>query len=653
VHRDVSPSNILLSKAGEVKIADFGIAVAAQPGRTANAGGRRKVMGKWRYMSPEQARGEPLDTRSDMFSAASVMYELFTGEKLFPGDEAEDILRNIHEMPLPKPSEVRRGLPARLDEILHQALARRPGDRPARPAVMLRALTELTYESSIVTTALDVAEAVAYVVDLSTPTGKRLDDIIRAQLANIAEPSVARRTALGERRTAADESYAEVRDMPQSIGAATDRQTAEGSVPELPPGISGDGERMTAVTIVRRKKGRITGEEAAIRDDAAGAAPDGSGEHPLPHVEGVPVLIPRVDSDGISRLEVDETTMTVAPWEIGTNTPRDKERAERAKKSATGEVAARKGPAAVVAAAAAAMETSGQHKISPEPSPAASMTLITQRGRPAWFLPLALLAIVGLAGALYLFVLRGSSSHPERGGTAAESKDASVVAPPPVNPSVLIVETVPAGAVGMAGNIKVGPTPATLEVPPGLSPLRLELAGYEPYIDDAVRVEAGQTLRLHLTLTPARARLAVETDPLDVDVELDGESLGKTPLALKTLLPRKNARLKLSKPGYLPQTVPVELIGGEEARVFRALKEAPTPMGSVLFTVEDEGGDTWAEVYLAGKKLGTAGIGGSGAISLPAGKHRLTIKNPATGKHATVDVDIKADQTRTIAVKLQ
>src|SRR5690349_2251229 len=179
VHRDVSPSNILLSKAGEVKIADFGIAVAATPGRIAH-GSRRKVMGKWRYMSPEQARGEPLDTRSDMFSAAAVMYELFTGDKLFPGDEAEDIIRNIHEMPLPRASEARRGLPARLDDVLHQALSRRPQDRPLRPAALLRTLTELTYESSIVTTALDVADAVRYVVDLTTPTGKRLDDIIRA-----------------------------------------------------------------------------------------------------------------------------------------------------------------------------------------------------------------------------------------------------------------------------------------------------------------------------------------------------------------------------------------------------------------------------------------------------------------------------------------
>ncbi|TMQ14851.1 MAG: serine/threonine protein kinase, partial [Deltaproteobacteria bacterium] len=86
VHRDVSPSNILISRAGEVKIADFGIATAPSSHRGGGTG-PRKVMGKWRYMSPEQARGDVLDTRSDLFSAASVMFELFTGEKLFPGDE--------------------------------------------------------------------------------------------------------------------------------------------------------------------------------------------------------------------------------------------------------------------------------------------------------------------------------------------------------------------------------------------------------------------------------------------------------------------------------------------------------------------------------------------------------------------------------------
>ncbi len=611
VHRDVSPSNILLSKAGEVKIADFGIAVAAQPGKVATTG-RRKVMGKWRYMSPEQARGEPLDTRSDMFSAASVMYELFTGEKLFPGEEAEDIIRNIEEMPLPRPSQVRRGLPARLDDILHQALARRPGDRPLRPAVMLRALTELTYESSIVTTALDVADAVGYVVDLSTPTGNRLDDIIRAQLANLAEPSAVRQTALGERRTAAEVAHVE--------GGSGDRRTAAGDPPR-------SGER-TAVTMVQRKK--RTGSEDAIVDSET--------EPVLAPIEGVPVLIPRIDSDGISRLELDETTVSVAPWEHGDSQPPA--------------MPAKKGPAARVAAAAAVVDVGTSAELAA--TPGASMTLITRRPATASRLGLYAAAIAAVVAAgVYVVAFRGdpNSDRPAPGAGGAGSTDARAAAPP-VAASVLIVETVPPGAHGSAGGQAFGPTPATLEVPPGAAPLRLELAGFEPYADDGVRVEPGQTLRLHLTLTAARARLAVETDPPEVDVWLDGEGLGKTPLVRRDLAPHKNARLRLSKTGFLPLTVPVELIGGEEARVFRVLRPAPTPMGAVTLTAEDGGETSWGDVYASGKKVGEAGVGAK-PIALPAGKQTLRVVNPQTGKSATIEIDVRADQTRTYGVKLQ
>lgn len=194
VHRDVSPSNILVSRAGEVKIADFGIAVAAQPHRGGHTG-PRKVMGKWRYMSPEQARGDTLDTRSDLFSAASVIYELFTGTKLFPGDEAEDIAKNIHEMPIPRMTALRPGLPSRLDDVLGQALARKPIDRPSRPATVLRSLIELSYESSIMATALDVAEALATVIPAKRQSGRgALDDVIRKQLND--PPTAARRTAV-------------------------------------------------------------------------------------------------------------------------------------------------------------------------------------------------------------------------------------------------------------------------------------------------------------------------------------------------------------------------------------------------------------------------------------------------------------------------
>lgn len=224
---------------------------------------------------------------------------------------------------------------------------------------------------------------------------------------------------------------------------------------------------------------------------------------------------------------------------------------------------------------------------------------------------------------------------------------------PPVEPSILIVETVPPGAVGTVGTTAIGPTPARLEIVPGAAPLRLELAGYEPYVDDHVRVEPGQTLRLHLTLTPARARLAVETEPTEVEVELDGEVIGETPLARKDLRPRKHARLRLSKTGFVPQTVTVELIGGEEARVFRALKPAPTPTGTITLAVEDEGGATWGKVYLGAKELGTVGAGTASKITLPAGKHKLRVENTATGKSATIDVDVRAGETRAFGVKLK
>ncbi len=658
VHRDVSPSNILLSKAGEVKIADFGIAVAAQPVKGPAGAARRKVMGKWRYMSPEQARGEQLDTRSDMFSAAAVMYELFTGEKLFPGDEAEDILRNIHEMQLPRASETRRGLPARLDEILHQALARRPGDRPPRPAVLLRALTELTYESSIVTTTLDVADAVRYVVDLTTPTGKRLDDIIRAQLAGVAESSVVRQTARGERRTSG--AGGDAPGMPLAIGAASDRRTAEGSAPH-------DLERLTAVTVARRK--RRTGSEDAIDDgDAAAAAPapaaiDSSGEHDvLPPIEGVPVLMTRIDSDGISRLEVDETTVTVAPWELAS------EGKDKTPGRTGGPGVPKRGPK--VTAASGSIPPG---RIAPLPSPdieppapgedtihpttsltdlkPLTLTPVTHTTQAPTGSGRRRTALIGLAAAVVLGVGALWIANRGAGERAPEIVPIAVVdaapAKPVVQPAIITVVTVPAGAKGTAGSRSFGPTPATFEVEPGPAALRIELAGYEPYIDASLKVTPGQSVGLHIALNPARARLAVESEPLDVDVSLDGEDLGRTPLSVKDLTPRKNGRLRLSKTGFVPLTVPVELIGGEEVRVFRALRPAPTPSGSITINVVD----SWGEVYLAGKKIGEAGLGAR-AITLPVGKHKLKVVNPQTSKSATIDVEVRADRVLNYSVSL-
>jgi tRNA A-37 threonylcarbamoyl transferase component Bud32 len=161
VHSDISPSNVLLSRLGEVKIADFGIArAAAEEGAGAEAGEKR-VMGKWPYMSPEQTRGEPLDARSDVFSAAVVMYELFTGEKLFRGRDAAEIVESVRAMEIPPPSSRRASLPPALDEVLGKALARDPARRHQHASELLRALVDVSYTHTVVATGMDVADAIA------------------------------------------------------------------------------------------------------------------------------------------------------------------------------------------------------------------------------------------------------------------------------------------------------------------------------------------------------------------------------------------------------------------------------------------------------------------------------------------------------------
>ena len=188
VHRDVSPSNILISRAGEVKIADFGIALAAGDRRAAADG--RRIMGKWRYMSPEQTGGERVEIRSDVFSAAAVWFELFTGDKLFPGDDADTIIRNASDVKIPTVLVRRAGLPPLLDERLGQALARDPSKRP-EAGELLKGLVEVSYGSSIVASALDVKGAVseALATDAAGGAGgvaaaRGLDDLIRQQIGS-------------------------------------------------------------------------------------------------------------------------------------------------------------------------------------------------------------------------------------------------------------------------------------------------------------------------------------------------------------------------------------------------------------------------------------------------------------------------------------
>jgi len=137
VHRDVSPANILLSMAGEVKIVDFGVAKAASRSQHTTVG---VVKGKYQYMSPEQVSGGILDHRTDIFSAGIVLYETIAGQMMYP--EGPDMLERIRIASMKPLATVRPSVPAELAHIIAKALSRRPQERFQTAGQLGAVLTE-------------------------------------------------------------------------------------------------------------------------------------------------------------------------------------------------------------------------------------------------------------------------------------------------------------------------------------------------------------------------------------------------------------------------------------------------------------------------------------------------------------------------------
>jgi len=126
IHRDVSPQNIIVSRAGEVKLADFGIAKATVRARQTAVG---VIKGKYYYMSPEQAWGDTIDHRTDLFSTGVVLYEVIVGQMLYLEEDLGALLDRVRKADIALPSRLRPDVPPELERIVMKAVSRRPEDR--------------------------------------------------------------------------------------------------------------------------------------------------------------------------------------------------------------------------------------------------------------------------------------------------------------------------------------------------------------------------------------------------------------------------------------------------------------------------------------------------------------------------------------------
>ncbi|MCC6999475.1 MAG: protein kinase [Deltaproteobacteria bacterium] len=138
VHRDLSPRNVMISREGEVKILDFGIALAGE-------GGVGELAGSYAYMSPEQASRQKVDPRSDLFACGTLLWELLAGKLLFARDKPEETLNAVRAAVVAPPSSVRPEVPAELDAVVLRALAAQPGARAQSAQELLTPLMRWLY----------------------------------------------------------------------------------------------------------------------------------------------------------------------------------------------------------------------------------------------------------------------------------------------------------------------------------------------------------------------------------------------------------------------------------------------------------------------------------------------------------------------------
>jgi len=162
VHRDISPPNVLISKQGEVKVVDFGLAKATSQIETTDPG---VVKGKMSYLSPEAARGEEVDASADIFAVGILLYEMLTGKRLFYGEtdyQTVELVRNAKIPPI-KPQNPQ--VEPELEDIVRKALAKRKEDRFQSPTDLQDALAQYSYSRGLKVISRDISELVRQCLD--------------------------------------------------------------------------------------------------------------------------------------------------------------------------------------------------------------------------------------------------------------------------------------------------------------------------------------------------------------------------------------------------------------------------------------------------------------------------------------------------------
>ncbi len=282
IHRDLSGRNVMLSRDGEVKLVDFGIAVAlGDPGDLAGD----TPAGSFPYMSPEQVRREPLTGQSDLFSVGILLWEMLAGERLFARPDAGATLRAVTDAALAPPSAINPAVPGRLDELVMKALERDQSKRWKTAAEMLAALHRYLYSLEETPGARELGRLVA---KYCPPTARRRPTESEASPAALALAGTAVAAAGAAGAGPATAVIPRVRQ--QSFATHVELAGLLKGEPEASAASESGGPLEVVTAVVQRDdvdggEGLVTSLVAPPRDDGARGAAEG-GKPGVPADEG-------------------------------------------------------------------------------------------------------------------------------------------------------------------------------------------------------------------------------------------------------------------------------------------------------------------------------------------------------------------------------
>ena len=634
IHRDIKPSNLILYDTDRVKVTDFGIAKLVDAEMTQSG----TLLGTPSYMSPEQAMGDKLDGRSDIFSLGVCAFEMLCGEQPFPGNNVTSILyKLVHVDPIePANLEMNGLVPEKWHEVFGRVLAKKPDDRYQTATEFVQ---DLEYCLGAWFGAMgDDAVAAPPPPRSSTPSNPAAGptgDEVTAALPAVTDTG--RKTTPPASRPTPPPSG---RGVPAPVPPSA-RKTNPPAVPLPPAAPKGTMAPLRRTTVPSANPGAPTPVPRSPVTRPPEPEADGEGATVVMKAPPAPSRRPAAPAEP---LPVEEDAATVLMR--GPGRPAAASRPARAAEpeeedsstvvmkavpeaAAPPPVAAPPRPPAVERTPPpppVARPPAGPPPLPPEETVTAPTPVLAEPRRGVMTLALGgiglVLFLVILTTALVVIWQRDktkTAAVPSAAPSAAPSvAPAASATPPPVTSGVLHVETTPAGAAVFIDGTRAGTTPMDL---PDLSlaahEVRVELEGYAPVTESVMLTPESPRTELVKTLTrtvPASGTVEVASTPAGAMVKIDGTSVGLTPLRGHKVTVGSH-RIEVIAEGYEPFAERVRVKEGANVRLRPSLQaiqvavapRTPPPPTAVPVptpdpTIYDENGPLTAKpVKTAGK----------------------------------------------------